>query len=133
MSLQTDHVPCISHVDSVIYKHTSCGLQKPLYKDTATELTRSFMVQICIKLFFYAPCNHSEMLLYRKPKSSCFSFSSFCFLHFLSPCNKINAYVFFFLFFFLFGFYGPFKNISLISSRSFIKGGRKPENSGKTT
>ena len=31
-------------------------------------------------------------------------------------------------FFFLFGFYGPFKNISLISSRSFIKGGRKPEN-----
>ena len=25
---------------------------------------------------------------------------------------------------FLFGFYGPFKNISLISSRSFIKGGR---------
>ena len=35
--------------------------------------------------------------------------------------------VFFFLFFFLFGFYGPFKNISLISSRSFIEGGRKPE------
>ena len=33
--------------------------------------------------------------------------------------------------FFLFGFYGPFKNISLISSRSFIKGGRKPENPGK--
>ena len=31
-------------------------------------------------------------------------------------------------FFFLFGFYGPFKNISLISSRSFIEGGRKPEN-----
>ena len=26
-----------------------------------------------------------------------------------------------------FGFYGPFKNISLISSRSFIEGGRKPE------
>ena len=41
---------------------------------------------------------------------------------------------FFFLnivFFFLFGFYGPFKNISLISSRSFIKGGRKPENPEK--
>ena len=35
--------------------------------------------------------------------------------------------------FFLFGFYGPFKNISLISSRPFIKGGRKPENPGKTT
>ena len=34
---------------------------------------------------------------------------------------------FFFLVFFLFGFYGPFKNISLISSRSFIEGGRKPE------
>ena len=33
-----------------------------------------------------------------------------------------------FFFFFLFGFYGPFKNISLISSRSFIKGGQKPEN-----
>ena len=34
-------------------------------------------------------------------------------------------------YFFYFGFYGPFKNISLISSRSFIKGGRKPENPGK--
>ena len=33
--------------------------------------------------------------------------------------------------FFLFGFCGPFKNISLISSRSFIKGGRKPENPEK--
>ena len=28
-------------------------------------------------------------------------------------------------------FYGPFKNISLISSRSFIKGEQKPENPGK--
>ena len=34
---------------------------------------------------------------------------------------------FFFFFFFWFVFYGPFKNISLISSRSFIEGGRKPE------
>ena len=33
--------------------------------------------------------------------------------------------------FFLFGFYGPFKNISLISSRSFIEGGRKPVNPEK--
>ena len=33
--------------------------------------------------------------------------------------------------FFRFGFYGPFKNISLISSRSFIEGGRKPENPEK--
>ena len=30
-------------------------------------------------------------------------------------------------FFFWFGFYGPFKNISLISSLSLIRGGRKPE------
>ena len=30
-----------------------------------------------------------------------------------------------------FGFYSPFKNISLISSRSFIKGGRKLENPGE--
>ena len=37
---------------------------------------------------------------------------------------------FYFYFFFLFGFYSPFKNISLISSGSFIKGGRKPENPG---
>ena len=37
----------------------------------------------------------------------------------------------FFFVFFLFGFYGPFKNISLISSRSFIEGGRKPENPGE--
>ena len=34
--------------------------------------------------------------------------------------------------FFSFGFYSPFNNISLISSRSFINGGRKPENPGKT-
>ena len=34
-------------------------------------------------------------------------------------------------FFFWFGFYGPFKNISLISSRLFIEGGRKPENPEK--
>ena len=27
--------------------------------------------------------------------------------------------------------YGPFKNISLILNRSYIKGGRKPENPGK--
>ena len=32
---------------------------------------------------------------------------------------------------FLFRFYGPFKNISLTSSQSFIKGGRKLENPGK--
>ena len=43
------------------------------------------------------------------------------------------VFLFFFCFVFLFGFYGLFKNISLISSRSFIKGGRKPENPGKTT
>ena len=29
------------------------------------------------------------------------------------------------------GGYGPFKNSSLISNRSFIKGGRKPENPGE--
>ena len=39
--------------------------------------------------------------------------------------------IFFFFFFFWFGFYVSFKNISLISSRSFIKGGRKPEYPGK--
>ena len=37
-----------------------------------------------------------------------------------------------FLFFFIW-VYSPFKNISLIWGRSFIKGGRKPENLGKTT
>ena len=35
-------------------------------------------------------------------------------------------------FFFLFGFYDPFKNISLILSQSFIKGGWKLENLEKT-
>ena len=34
-------------------------------------------------------------------------------------------------YYYWFGFYGPFKNISLISSWSFINGGRKPENPGK--
>ena len=43
----------------------------------------------------------------------------------------IFFFFFFFFFFFGFGFYGPFKNISLISSRSFIEGGRKPENPEK--
>ena len=42
-----------------------------------------------------------------------------------------HCFLFFFFFFFWFGFYGPFKNISLISSRSFIEGGRKPENPEK--
>ena len=50
----------------------------------------------------------------------------------LSPSSWWQFFVFFF-FFFWFGFYGPFKNISLISSRSFIEGGRKPENPEKTT
>ena len=48
---------------------------------------------------------------------------------------SMHIYVWFFCccFFccFLFGFYGPFKNISLILSRSFIEGGRKPENPEK--
>ena len=44
---------------------------------------------------------------------------------------KKSCQIFFFFFFFWFGFYGPFKNISLISSRSFIEGGRKPENPEK--
>ena len=33
--------------------------------------------------------------------------------------------------FFVFLFYGPFKNISLILNRLFIKGGPKAENPGK--
>ena len=33
--------------------------------------------------------------------------------------------------FFFLGFYDPFKNISPVSSRPFIKGGRKLENPGK--
>ena len=44
-----------------------------------------------------------------------------------SKCHLLQLFFFFFFFFFWFGFYGPFKNISLISSRSFIEGGRKPE------
>ena len=49
-----------------------------------------------------------------------------------SPAAEVG-YVFLFLFFvcFIFGFYSPFKNISLISSRLFIKGGQKPENQRK--
>ena len=43
---------------------------------------------------------------------------------------QFKTKVFFFVFF-LFGFYGPFKNISLILSQSFIKGGQKLENPGK--
>ena len=39
--------------------------------------------------------------------------------------NQMAYYIFFFF------DYGPFKNISLIWNRSFIKGGRKPENPEK--
>ena len=39
----------------------------------------------------------------------------------------------FFFFFLWFGFYGPFKNISLISSRSFIKGWAKTREAGEKT
>ena len=52
----------------------------------------------------------------------------------LSPTLALllfNFYCIHVFFFFWFGFYGPFKNISLISSRSFIEGGRKPENPEK--
>ena len=45
--------------------------------------------------------------------------------------HRHNVIFFFFFFFFWFGFYGPFKNISFISSWSFIEGGRKPENPEK--
>ena len=48
--------------------------------------------------------------------------------HILLP---VIFFFFFFFFFFWFGFYGPFKNISLILSWSFIKGGWKQENPGK--
>ena len=49
----------------------------------------------------------------------------------MSVLNYVSKVFDFFFFFFWFGFYGPFKNISLISSRSFIEGGRKPENPEK--
>ena len=49
----------------------------------------------------------------------------------LSNDCLIFFYFFCLFFFFLFGFYSSFENISLISSQSFIKGGRKPENLGK--
>ena len=61
----------------------------------------------------------------------CFFFVFFLFLFF---------FCFFFFVFFLFVcccffgggvVYGPFKNISLMSNRSFIKGEQKPEHPGK--
>ena len=45
-------------------------------------------------------------------------------------CSDQTAQIFLLFFFLLFGFYGPFKNISLILSRSFIKGGQ-PKNPRK--
>ena len=58
-------------------------------------------------------------------------FSSLCEPCLFIPMDGCCWVVFFFFFFFWFGFYGPFKNISLISSWSFIEGGRKPENPEK--
>ena len=43
----------------------------------------------------------------------------------------LQIFFFIIIIIFLFGFYGPFKNISLISSRSFIKCGWKQENPRK--
>ena len=51
--------------------------------------------------------------------------------NFLVKCEAWEMKIVFFFLFNDLGFYGPFKNISLISSRSFIKGGRKQENPGK--
>ena len=48
--------------------------------------------------------------------------------------RNVFVMMFFFCFcFFLFGFYGPFKNISLISSRSSNKRWAKTGEPGKTT
>ena len=59
----------------------------------------------------------------------------FCFCLFFKYYYYYYLILFYFVFlyfpFFWHGFYGPFKNISLISSWSFIKDGRKPENPGK--
>ena len=54
-------------------------------------------------------------------------------MHLARYTNVVGFWFFFllYIYIFLFGFYGPFKNISLIPSRSFIKGGRKRENLGK--
>ena len=46
-------------------------------------------------------------------------------------CSMYVFFCFFFCFLFLIWVLRPFKNISLMSSRSFIKGERKPENPGK--
>ena len=63
-----------------------------------------------------------------------YTFHSSCkaFFFFLFVFNQ-NELIFYFFFFFFFdlGFMALFKNISLISSQSFSKGGRKPENPGK--
>ena len=45
--------------------------------------------------------------------------------------QTITNYHDIYFFFFWFGFYGPFKNISLISSQLFIKGGQKLEKTGE--
>ena len=60
-----------------------------------------------------------------------FFYSRKVLIFFLFLNKNVYCGTFFFFFFFWFGFYGPFKNISLISSRSFIEGGRKPENPEK--
>ena len=54
-------------------------------------------------------------------------------LNVLSTYSMMHIQLSHWFFFSLFGFYGLFKKISLISSWSFIKGGRKLENLRKTT
>ena len=51
----------------------------------------------------------------------------------LSQFLLVFFFYYYYFYFFLFGFYGPFKNISLISSQLFIKGGQNQENRGKDT
>ena len=72
----------------------------------------------------YMDLTHIRMYI-RKSQTKFHKYKT-CPLHIMSI-----FFFFFFFFFFWFGFYGPFKNISLISSRSFIEGGRKLENPEK--
>ena len=89
---------------------------KYLHSGWKESLTQSYVMVTYIKLFLFFYLQHENNISV------------------IPALDKVlfsSKKYFFFFFFFWFGFYGPFKNISLISSRSFIEGGRKPENPEK--
>ena len=88
-----------------------------LCKSVCSQYYLGVMYMLCLRTHDMSKCN---FFFY---KTHMFPILYWCNVHTRSTALWIRIRNFFF-FFFWFGFYGPFKNISLISSRSFIENRR---------